>query len=270
MSSIKRPLIIAHRGASAHAPENTLPAFQMAIDVGADGVELDVRLSKDGIPVVVHDRNLKRLAGRLETVSNMTAEDLARIDIGSHFNATHPKRARAEFVGVRIPTLSSVLDLFAGSTGLVHVELKIDKKRELMALVNAVCRVIHASPALSRIVLSSFRLTALAEAKHLLPSVRTSALFSPSIMRFIKRRRHIIALARAFGANEVSPNHALVTPKFTRLARDIGMPVNIWTCDNVKWVERARKLGINAVMTNDPAKLLSYRSRLKTDGQPAK
>ena len=85
----------------------------------------------------------------------------------------------------------------------------------------------------------------------------------------MKRRRHIIALARAFGANEVSPNHALVTPKFTRLARDIGMPVNIWTCDNVKWVERARKLGISSVMTNDPAKLLSYRSSLKTDGQLA-
>lgn len=270
MPPTKRPLIIAHRGASAHAPENTLSAFQMAIDAGADGGELDVRLSKDGIPVVVHDRNLKRLAGRIEAVSDMTADALSHVDVGSHFNAVHPRRERSEFVGAGIPTLAQVLDLFAPSAGVVHVELKIDKKREVLPLVNAVCRVIHPSPALPRVVLSSFRLTALAEAKHILPSVRTSALFSPSIMRFIKRRRHMISLARAFGANEISPYRSLVTPKFARLTRDIGMPVNIWTSDNAKWIDKARKLGISAVMTNDPAKLLAYRSRLETDGYLAR
>jgi glycerophosphoryl diester phosphodiesterase len=241
-------------------------AFQMAIDAGADGVELDVRLSKDGVPVVVHDRNLKRLAGRPESIADLTAKELARVDIGSHFNATHPKRAQSEFAGVGVPTLAEVLEVFAIAGCFVHVELKIDKKRELKPLVNAVCGAIHSSSILQRIVLSSFRLTALAEAKHLLPSVRTSVLFSPSIMQFVKRRRHMIALARAFGANEISPYCSLVTPKFARLAREIGMPVNVWTCDNVKWVDRARKLGINALMTNDPAKLLSYRSSIKTDG----
>jgi len=158
-----------------------------------------------------------------------------------------------------------VLELFAAWTGAVHIELKIDRKRELRPLVNAVCGAIHASPMLPRIVLSSFRLTALSEAKHVLPSVRTSALFSPSIMRFIKRRRHMISLARAFGANEISPYRSLVTPKFAKLAREIGMPINIWTCDSVKWVSRARKLGINAVMTNDPAKLIAHRETLEID-----
>src|SRR4051794_14974307 len=262
MPPVIRPLIIAHRGASAHAPENTLAAFQMAIDVRADGVELDVRLSKDGIPVVVHDRNLKRLAGRVEAIAGLTSHELANVDLGSHFNATHPKRARAEFAGIGVPTLPNVLQLFADSAALVHVELKIDKKRELMPLVNAVCGVIHDSPVLPRIVLSSFRLSALAEAKHVLPSVRTSALFSPSIMRFIKRRRHMISLARAFGTNEISPYRSLVTTKFARLARDIGMPINIWTCDNVKWLDRARKLDINVVMTNEPSALIAHRDAL--------
>ncbi len=263
-------LVIAHRGVSAHAPENTLAAFQMAIEVGADGVELDVRLSKDCIPVVIHDRNLKRLAGRFEMVANLTADELGSIDLGSHFNAVRPKRALSEFVGAGVPTLADVLELFGSWTGVTHIELKIDKKRELQPLVNAVCGVIHNSPALARIVLSSFRLSALSEAKHLLPSVRTSALFAPSIMRFIKRRRHMISLARAFGANEISPYRSLVTPKLAALAREIGMPINIWTCDNVKWVGRARKLGINAVMTNDPAKLVAYRSTLETDGYNAR
>jgi glycerophosphoryl diester phosphodiesterase len=262
MPPLKRPLIIAHRGASAQAPENTVAAFQIAIEAGADGVELDVRLSKDGVPVVVHDRNLKRLAGRADAVADLKAEDLAVVDVGSSFNATHPKRGRSEFAGVGIPTLAEVLGLFAASTGLVHVELKIDKKHELMPLVNAVCRVVHASPALPRIVLSSFRLTALAEAKHVLPSVRTSALFAPSIMRFIKRRRHMISLARAFGTNEISPYRSLVTPKFARLARDIGIPVNIWTCDNIKWLERACNLKLNALMTNDPFRFISQREAI--------
>jgi glycerophosphoryl diester phosphodiesterase len=256
-----RPLIIAHRGASAHAPENTLAAFQIAIDAGADGVELDVRLSKDGVPIVVHDRNLKRLAGRADLVAELTCDELAQVDIGSRFNKTYPKRARDEFGAVRIPSLAHVLDLFATS-GVVHIELKIDKKRELKPLVNAVCGLIHDLPAMPRIVVSSFRLTAIAEAKQLLPSVRTSALFSPTIMEFLKRRRHMIALARAFGANEISPYRSLVTPKLARLSREIGMPVNIWTCDNVKWFDRARKLDINAVMTNLPLAFVTHRDTL--------
>ena len=118
------PLVIAHRGVSAHAPENTLAAFQMAIDVGADGVELDVRLSKDGVPIVVHDRNLVRLAGRSDSVANLTAGELSRVDVGSHFNAVRPRRARSEFVGAGVPTLAAVLELFGTWTGKVHVELK--------------------------------------------------------------------------------------------------------------------------------------------------
>jgi glycerophosphoryl diester phosphodiesterase len=256
-----RPLIIAHRGASAHAPENTLAAFQKAIDAIADGVELDVRLSEDGVPVVVHDRNLKRLAGRSDLVADLTREELAGVDLGSRFNRTHPKRAREEFAGVGVPSLADVLELFA-ATGVVHIELKIDKRRELKPLVNAVCSMIHDLPAMPRIVVSSFRLTAIAEVKQLLPSVRTSALFSPTIMKFIKRRRHMIALARAFGANEISPHRSLLTPKLARIAREIGMPVNIWTCNAFRWVDRARKLGVNAVITNDPSAFVAHREAL--------
>ncbi|MFL6374303.1 MAG: glycerophosphodiester phosphodiesterase [Pyrinomonadaceae bacterium] len=265
MPATPRPLVIAHRGASAFAPENTLPAFQLALDAGADGVELDVRLSRDGVPVVIHDRNLKRLAGLPDAVADLTTDQLAGIDLGSRFNNARPKRARAEFTGVGVPTLAAVLEMFTQSDAAVHIELKIDRKHELRPLVNAVCAVVHTSPVLSRIVLSSFRLTALSEAKHVLPSVRTSALFAPSIMRFIKRRRHMISLARAFGTNEISPYRSLVTPKLASLAREIGMPINIWTCDNQKWIDRAKKLGITALMTNDPAKLLAHRSSIESD-----
>jgi len=81
-----RPLIIAHRGASARAPENTLAAFQMAIDAGAEGVEFDVRLAKDDVPVVIHDHDLKRVGSLNERVASLTSNELGRIDVGSWFN----------------------------------------------------------------------------------------------------------------------------------------------------------------------------------------
>src|SRR5688572_21349320 len=90
------PLIIAHRGASAVAPENTLSAFKKAIDAGADGVEFDVRLSKDGVPVIIHDNNILRTTGVDQRVADLTAEQLSRLDAGSWFNAAHPAQAQAE------------------------------------------------------------------------------------------------------------------------------------------------------------------------------
>jgi glycerophosphoryl diester phosphodiesterase len=93
---MKTPLIIAHRGASAVAPENTIAAFRRAIEVGADGVEFDVRLARDGVPVVIHDSTLERTAGLKRGVSDLTSEELSQIDVGSWFyeggNAIDNKR----------------------------------------------------------------------------------------------------------------------------------------------------------------------------------
>jgi len=86
------PLIIAHRGASAHAPENTLAALQLAVDAGAEGVEFDVRLARDGVPVVIHDETLARTALRPERVSDLTSDRLNQIDVGSWFNTKYPNK----------------------------------------------------------------------------------------------------------------------------------------------------------------------------------
>ncbi|HEV7700615.1 MAG TPA: glycerophosphodiester phosphodiesterase family protein [Pyrinomonadaceae bacterium] len=247
--------IIAHRGASAHAPENTLTAFRMGIEAGAHGVEFDVRLAKDGVPVVIHDRTLKRLAGRAEAVADLTSVELADVDVGSWFNRRHPKRARPEFTALGVRTLSEVLDLHASANGVIHIELKLDRKKEVTPLVAAVCDAIKDLVLLPRVVISSFKLAAITEAKFVLPALTTSALFAPSIMNVLKRRRHLIAVARAFQADGLSPHRSLVTPKLARLAAEMGMPVTIWTADHPKWLGRCRKLGIGALMTNDPAEM---------------
>jgi glycerophosphoryl diester phosphodiesterase len=237
LMSAPRPLIIAHRGASAEAPENTLAAFRRGIEARADGVEFDVRLSKDGFPVVVHDADLRRVAGSRDKVGDLTA---------------------AELSSFAVPTLIDVLDLFS-STGIVHIELKIDKKSEVQPLVEAVVETLRPAQAFARVVVSSFHLPAIAEAKLRLPALRTSALFSPSIMRVLKRRRQMMALARSFDADGISPHRSLVTRKLADLAAQAVMPVTVWTCDNTKWIDRCRMFGIPAMITNDPRRLILAR-----------
>lgn len=253
------PLIIGHRGASVHAPENTLAAFQTALDVGADGVEFDVQLAKDGVPVVIHDDSLRRTGLRDERVADLTSRQLARIDVGSWFNAKYPKRARPEFAGEGVPTLSRLLKLLKPSNGTIYIELKCDESN-YKPLAAAVCGVVRDSPMLPRMIVKSFKLAALPEVRHLLPEVQTAALFEPSIMTILRRRKHVIAMAREFGAHQISLHYSLATRKLTLLAAEAQMPVTIWTADDPKWIERCRQRGIGALITNDPARMAPDRA----------
>lgn len=253
------PLIIAHRGASAEAPENTLAAFQRAIDADADGVEFDVQLAKDGVPVVIHDDNLTRTGGRNDRVADLTSKQLAKLDVGSWFNAKRPKLAKVEFATEGVPTLERVLDLFAASDGPIYIELKATEST-FRPLVAAVSEMIRNSAMLPRIIVKSFRLAAIPEVRCLLPAVQTAALFEPSIMTILRRRRHIIAIAREFGAHQISLHKSLATPKLAKLASDAGMPVAVWTADDPKWIELCRRRGIGTLITNDPARLIAART----------
>lgn len=254
----KLPLIIGHRGASAHAPENTLAAFQMAVDAGADGVEFDVQLSKDSVPMVIHDYNLKRTGLRPERIADLTAKQLNKIDAGSWFNAKYPKKAKLEFATETVSTLAQVLTLLKDFDGLIYIELKADDAgyRELAA---AVCDVIRDSARLSQMIVKSFKLAAIPEIRHHLPAVQTAALFAPQILDYLHRRKYILSLAHEFGANQISLHHSLITKKLTALAAAAQIPVTIWTADNPKWVAKCQKLGIRSLITNDPAKLLAKR-----------
>ncbi len=253
------PLIIGHRGASAHAPENTLAAFRLAVDAGADGVEFDVQLAKHGVPVFIHDATLERTGLRPERVADLTSEQLSKIDIGSWFNKKFPKRANVDFSGETIPTLVQVLDLLKDTDGTIYIELKCgDADYELLS--KAVCDVIRDSHLLPQIIVKSFKLAAIPIVRFYLPEVQTAALFEPTIMDFLRRRKHILAIAREFGAHQISLHHSLITPKLVGLAAESCMPVTIWTADDPKWVGRCRKLGIRSLITNDPPRLIAARN----------
>lgn len=254
------PLIIGHRGASSQAPENTLAAFQMALDAGADGIEFDVQLALDGVPVIIHDETVERTGLRIGSVSDLTSRELGRIDVGSWFNKKFRKRAKPEFANETIPTLARVLTLLKDFRGLIYIELK-PHEADFRELSKTICDVIRDSPLLPQMIVKSFKLAAIPEVRHHLPEVQTAALFEPTIMDLLRRRKQILAITREFGAHQISVHHSLVTRKLVSLATDANMPVTIWTTDTPKWVKRSEKIGIRALITNDPAKLLAARIR---------
>lgn len=259
--TFEKPLIIAHRGASALAPENTRAAFRRAVDDQADGIEFDVRLAKDGVPIVIHDANLRRLA-RIETrVADLTAEELSRIDVGTWFNRARPTRADEKFSVETVPTLADTFDLLRDFRGLLYVELK-GSDSMLPALAAKVCELIRQTNRISDIIIKSFKLKAFETVKEILPEAKTAALFEPKILTILGKKRRILDEARRCGADEISLHYTLATKSFVRRARENNLQTVIWTADNPIWVKRAIDYGIKAIITNDPAKLLAERTRI--------
>jgi len=258
-SNVEKPLIIAHRGASALAPENTLAAFQKAIEDGADGIEFDVRISKDGVPVVFHDATLKRIAERENTVSSLTSEELQTFDVGSWFNLKNPKKAREVFAAETIPTFVQLLQFLKDYKGLLYVELK-GTDAEIPALTESVCDLIGRSHLFPHVIIKSFQLEAIAIVKRILPDIRTAALFEPKIpASFCTKRSLLIDKAAEYKADELSLHYSLVTKELVRKAKEKGLTTIIWTVDRKVWIKLALNLEIKAIITNNPASLLAKR-----------
>lgn len=251
-----QPLIIGHRGDSAHAPENTLIAFRHALEAGADGIEFDVRLARDLVPVVIHDPDLKRTALREGRVADLSSIELARVDAGTWFNLKHPARARHEYAGTGVPTLAEVFEMTDAGSARLYVELKCEAS-ETGPLARAVSELICARGALERSVVKSFRLDAIREVKRLNSSIRTAALFERSLSRSAPSARRMIERALECGADEISLHRTLVRAHLVDHALKVGMRVVVWTVDDSRWAERARSLGLHALITNDPALLRS-------------
>lgn len=249
--SERETLIIGHRGASAHAPENTLCAFDRAFEAGADGIEFDVRLARDGVPVVIHDATLKRTALRDERVASLTSVELNRVDAGTWFNLRRPERARAEYAKAFVPTLSQVLDLY-GASATLYLEMKCELA-EAPALALAVVELIRSRPPLERLIVKSFTHEAVREIKRLAPEIRTAALFERKLSRPLLSARRIVEQALACGADEISLQRTLVSRRIVEEAARAGLKVVVWTVDDPAWIARARRYQLQALITNDPA-----------------
>ena len=265
---MSRPLIVAHRGASTVAPENTMAAFRAGIEAGAEGVEFDVRLTKDGVPVVFHDADLVRIAEIRKKVADLTAGELAGIDVGSWFARFQTSRRRTvsgspqnfaaeDFSEQSIPTVADVLELFKNLSGPVYVELKCDGPADAGPLADIACKAIEASGLpTSRIIVKSFELSTLPLVRKFLPEAAAAALFSPKLIDLV-RRVDLVGMARRFEATHLSLHRSLANARIVERANKAGMPVTAWTVDSPSWLAHRIDIGLYAVITNDPARMLA-------------
>lgn len=259
------PLILGHRGASAVAPENTLAAFSRALQDGAEGIEFDVRLSRDGVPVVIHDPSLKRTALIDRLVSDLTSEELKNIDVGSWFTGGRPEMREtsreAAYSRERLPMLGDVLQLFTANAGLLYIEMKSDAE-EAAKLAATVVKSVRESNIAQQVVVESFDLSAIAEIKRIDAGIRTAALFEPKLSRPIStiRRLKMVELALRVSADEIALHHTLAGAGVVEKARECGLETVVWTVDDPQWLERARSLGIKALISNDPATMVRHRN----------
>lgn len=234
-----RTLIFGHRGASADAPMNTLPAFEMAAARGADGIELDVWRSKDGEIVIIHDASVDATTNGTGLVQQMTLAQLRELDAGSHFSP--------QFAGTRIPTLDEVFEA-VGHRLLINVELKSETVGTdgLEALV---AEKIRRHNLVRRVIISSFSPFALRRFRRLMPEVPVGFLYAEDVPRFL--RLFMIGLPH----EARHPHHTMIDAAYMDWARRSGYRVNTWTVNDPRRAAELRDLGVNALITDQPGKL---------------
>lgn len=240
-----RPLIFGHRGAREAAPENTLAAFRRAAEAGADGVELDVQCTADGVPVVFHDWTLDRTTDGQGALTQHTWAQLRELDAGGWFAPA--------FAGERIPTLEEVLAWAAGLDRpfLINVELKA-RGRGDGRLEEAVAQVLEASGLAHRVLVSSFNPWALWRFGRRMPEVSLGLLMAPDQPLPLRAGW----LRRLCGADTLHPHHSLITPPFMKRARRRGIWVNTWTVNDPETMHRLWRWGVGMVCSDVPEALV--------------
>ncbi len=254
------PLIIAHRGASAVAPENTLIAFRRAIEIGVDGIEFDVTFTSDSIPVIFHDYDLRRIARISAPISKMSYRDIEKIDIGEWFNKRFPAKASNEFLSQRIPRLDEALQFFGSYAGKIYMEIKSQGEVSESQLEKILC-ITEASSLKENVVFKSFELSTLTKLRILHSQCKTAALFSPTVS-LLRSRDRMLKLAKAFDVDEISLHHSLINKNLVANAKRDGFNVVVWTVNRPSWLVRACKLGIHAVITDDPLKFKQLKTKI--------
>lgn len=235
-----RPLVLGHRGASADAPENTLAAFRLAMEQGADGVELDAWRCASGEVVVFHDQDARRLAGSPLGVTRAGLAELRALEVG----AWKGERFRGE----RIPRLEEALE--AVGAGVVNVELKSARPPGDPRLAGAVARILRDQRAVERAVVSSFDWTLVAAFRLAAPEVATGLLFQAHSAW----RRLAGPAAALLRPQALHPELGLVTPERARRWAAAGRPLVVWTVDAEADVERMCQLGAAALISNCPGR----------------
>jgi len=250
--------VIGHRGASGLAPENTLQAFALALEQGADAIEFDVRVTSDGVPVVLHDATLARTCDRREPLESLSAPRTAEADAGFHFTldggASWPWRGKR----IGIPTVAEVFEQFPETPFLIEV-------KEIQA-AGPLARLIREREATERVVVASFLEEALLPF-YQDPEIPTGA-SRRGILRLWLRAITGLPIPRSRCKAYAVPDRyrdriPVPTVRFVRAARRAGCPVHVWTVNDPGRARTLWKRGAAGMITNFPGMMVAERSSLE-------
>lgn len=246
--------IISHRGANRYAPQNTLPAFKKSIQLLSHGVETDVHMTKDGVPVICHNYTINDTSNGMGTLASYTLEDLKRFDFGAYFSPT--------FRGTPIPTLDEFLELIAESDiEIMNIELKKPRAHET-DIVKKTIAAVKAHGLFDRLLISSFSSTLLVEAKKLDPRCKTGYLYSPNNFYSPWQLANPVGFAKKIGADALHPMNIYVGPLYVKLAHSQGIKVNVWTVNSEFEIKRLIKCGVDGIITDCPDKVWQIKKEM--------
>jgi glycerophosphoryl diester phosphodiesterase len=235
---LDRPLNFAHRGASHEAPQNTMAAFLLAAELGADGIELDVQLSKDGELVVIHDFSLESTTDGQGPVQGKTLAELKELDAGAWFDPV--------FAGQRIPTLQEVIET-VGHRALLNIELKTTGLRD-DGLAAATVRILEDNHFLNRAVISSFNPLVLQRVRRLNPWIALGLLYASDSPIILRRPwfRHLLR------PQALHPHYSVVDDRYVDWAQKRGYRIHTWTVDDPGQMWQLMRQGVDIIITNRP------------------
>ncbi len=248
-----RPAVVAHRGNSAFAPENTLESFRQAIALGVDGVEFDVRLTADNQLVVIHDPTVDRTSNGSGEVARLTLERLRELDAGYRFGpSTYPYRDR----GIMIPTVAEALDVTAPLNVIIEVKA-IEASEPLLALIRS-------RGDEGRVTVGSFVSGALLPFRR--AAVKTAATFSEARNLLVPALLGIKRHDAPYSSMSIPPRYKGIPLPVGAMARSLapaGVGVQVWTVNDPREALRFWRQGVHGILSDDPASILEARASLK-------
>ncbi|MGF1876398.1 glycerophosphoryl diester phosphodiesterase [Photobacterium frigidiphilum] len=231
-------MITGHRGAAALAPENTLAGIQKAVEYGIKWIEIDTQLSADNIPVIIHDKTVRRCTNGKGRVGDLTLAELKVLDAGSWFSN--------EFKGETIPTLEEALLACQENNLNMNLEIKIHKEQEVKPLVEKVVETVkHLNFPIEKLLFSSFSQNVLAHCQTLYPEVRRG---------FITEHKpsNMLDTIKPLDLYSLHIDHRILNEKLAKSIKEAGLTLMIWTLNDPKKVDRFTAWGVDNIITDKP------------------
>lgn len=237
-------LVISHRGANKYAPQNTLPAFKKAVEIGCDGFETDVHITKDGKIVLCHNYTIDETSNGKGLIAEKTLSELKSYDFGSYFN----KR----FEGTEIPTIDEFLS-FVETTDIsvLNIEIKSPKENET-SIVRETIKAVKEHGLFDKLLISSFDPKLLVEAKQIDKNCKTGYLYAPNHLITYRIMWQPFKFAKSIGCDAIHPHCMYVGPRYAEAAREAGLMLNPWTVDVELYINKMLDCKVDGIITNYP------------------